>query len=59
MHYPLSRGKELRSKGETMVFCVIINHRVCTKALSLAEAKRAATWYANRVRGVTVSVGVL
>jgi hypothetical protein len=41
-----------------MVFVVIINRRVCTKPMSLAEAKRAATWYANHVPGVTVSVGV-
>ena len=41
-----------------MVFVIIINHRVCSKPMPLAEAKRAATWYANRVPGVTVSVGV-
>lgn len=41
-----------------MAFVVIISNRVCSKPMSLAEAKRAATWYANRVPGVTVSVGV-
>lgn len=40
-----------------MVFCVIINRRVCLKGLSYAEAKRAATWYANRTKS-TVSVGL-
>ncbi len=40
-----------------MVFAVIINHRVCLSGLSYAEAKRAATWYANRAGG-TVSVGL-
>ncbi len=41
-----------------MVFTVVINHRVVLRGVSLAEAKRAATWYANRTTGATVSVGV-
>ena len=41
-----------------MVFCVVISHRVCLRGLTLAQAKRAATWYASRVPGVCVSVGL-
>ncbi len=41
-----------------MVFTVVVNHRVVLSGVSLAEAKRAATWYANRVPSVTVSVGL-
>ncbi len=45
--------------GCEMRFVVIINHKRCTGPLSYAEAKRAATWFSNRVRGVVVSVGLL
>lgn len=41
-----------------MVFTVVINHRVRIAGLTLAEAKRAATWYANSCPDCTVSVGV-
>ncbi len=41
-----------------MVFSVIINRRVVIRGLSYAEAKRAATWYANRCPNVSVSVGL-
>lgn len=41
-----------------MVFNVVIGRRVCLSGVTLAEAKRAATWYASRVHGVTVSVCV-
>ncbi len=41
-----------------MVFTVVVNHRVVLSGVSLAEAKRSATWLANRLPYATISVGV-